>query len=162
MTLRTLTLTALLLGALSTSAFAHGYKAGEIDIGHPWARATVPGQPAGGGFLKLDNHGKDDRLLAVRSDVSATAEIHTMEMKDNIMRMRQVEGVAVPAGKTVEFAPGGYHIMFMQLKAPLKQGTTFPATLVFEKAGEVKVDFKVEAINFGAQGKAAAGGHQHH
>ncbi|NYE22689.1 copper chaperone PCu(A)C [Pigmentiphaga litoralis] len=162
MTLRTFTLTALLLGTLTTSAFAHGYKAGEIDIGHPWARATVPGQPAGGGFLKLDNHGKDDKLLAVRSDVSATAEIHTMETTDNIMRMRQVDGVAVPAGKTVEFAPGGYHIMFMQLKAPLKQGSSFPATLVFEKAGEVKVDFKVEAINFNTQGKAAAGGHQHH
>lgn len=138
-------------------AFAHSYKAGFIEIGHPWSRATVAGQPTGGGFLTLENRGQDDALLSVASDVSETAEIHTMEMKDNIMRMRQVDGIALPAGKTVELKPGSYHIMFTKLKAPLKQGTSFPATLTFQKAGQVKVNFKVEAINFGTQ----AGAHEH-
>lgn len=167
MTRRTLALTAAcLLGAFTLPAAAQNYKAGDIAVSHPWSRATVPGQPSGGGFVRLENGGKDDKLIAVRSDVSATAEIHTMDMRDNVMRMRQVDGVALPAGKTVNFAPGGYHIMFMQLKAPLKAGSSFPATLVFEKAGEVKVDFKVEALNAKSPGSGASAGaseaHQHH
>ncbi|GAA4335177.1 hypothetical protein GCM10023144_28130 [Pigmentiphaga soli] len=147
---------ALPLALAAFGAHAHGYKLGQIDIGHPWSRATVAGQPTGGGFMKLTNHGADDKLVAVRSDISASAELHTMKMEDNVMRMRQVDGIALPAGKTVELSPGGLHIMFMKLKAPLKQGESFPATLVFEKAGQIKVDFKIEAPG------AGAGGHDMH
>lgn len=131
-------------------AAANDYTAGALRIAHPWSRATVPGQPAGGGFMKLTNNGADDKLVAIRADVSATAELHTMRMDGDIMRMRQVDGIALPAGQTVELKPGGYHVMFMRLKAPLKEGSSFPATLVFEKAGEVKVDFKVEGAGAGA------------
>lgn len=160
MRIRTLTLS-LLFSLLATGqALAQGHTAGAIQIGQPWSRATVTGQPAGGGFMKLTNTGADDRLIAVRADVSATAELHTMQMDGDIMRMRQLDGIALPAGQTVELKPGGYHIMFMRLKAPLKEGTSFPATLVFEKAGEVKVDFKVEGAGAGATGHAA-GGHHH-
>lgn len=159
MKVRVMLLTAALALVAQGPAFAHGYKAGAIEIGHPWARATVAGQPSGGGFLKLDNRGQDDKLLSITSSVSETVEIHTMETKDNIMRMRRVDGVDIPAGKVVEMKPGGYHIMFMKLKAPLKQGESFPATLKFQKAGDVKVEFKVEAINFGTQ--SGAGEHQH-
>ncbi|VCU70342.1 hypothetical protein PIGHUM_02413 [Pigmentiphaga humi] len=147
----------------ASPAWSHGYTAGDIAIGHPWARATVAGQPAGGGFLKLTAGGGGDTLLAVRSEVSARAELHTMKMDGDIMRMRQVDEIPVPAGQTVELKPGGYHIMFMQLKAPLKAGTSFPATLVFRKAGEVKVDFKVEAAGAaaGGHGMSGHGGHAH-
>ncbi|MBX6318403.1 copper chaperone PCu(A)C [Pigmentiphaga sp.] len=134
-----------LLVAGAASAHAHGYTAGSIRIEHPWARATAPGQPSGGGFLKLTNAGEADKLIAVRADVSASTELHTMQMEGDIMRMRQVDAIAVPAGGEVELKPGGYHIMFVRLKAPLKEGASFPATLVFEKAGEVQVEFKVHA-----------------
>ncbi|GAA0522529.1 MAG: copper chaperone PCu(A)C [Pigmentiphaga sp.] len=162
MQIRTFTLSLLFSMLAAGQAVAHDYTAGAIQINHPWSRATVTGQPAGGGFLKLTNKGADDKLIAVRADISATAELHTMQMDGDIMRMRQVDGIALPAGQTVELRPGGYHIMFMRLKAPLKEGTSFPATLVFEKAGEVKVDFKVEPAGAGAgSGGHGAGGHRH-
>ncbi|MDX3905256.1 MAG: copper chaperone PCu(A)C [Pigmentiphaga sp.] len=138
-------------------AHAQDYSVGNLHISQPWARATVAGQPSGGGFLKLTNDGGDDKLVAIRSEVSATAELHTMQMDGDIMRMRPVDGIALPAGQTVELKPGGYHIMFMQLKAPLKEGSRFPATLVFQKAGEIRVDFKVEPPGAGPRGH----GHHH-
>jgi copper(I)-binding protein len=131
--------------ASSLGAQAHEYKLGAIAIGHPYARATVPGQPAGGGYLKLDNKGGDDRLLSVSADVAGSVELHTMSMEGDVMRMRQVDAINLPAGKTVELKPGGFHIMFMGLKAPLKAGDSFPLKLKFEKAGEVTVDVKIEA-----------------
>lgn len=158
MNIRTLALALPLMLMAATQAFAHDARIGDIEIDHPWARATVTGQPSGGGYVKLTNKGQDDKLLAIRSDVSGSVELHTMQMDKDIMRMRQVDGVALPAGKTVEFSPGGYHIMFMKLKAPFKEGGSFPATLVFEKAGEVKVDFKIEPMNYGS---GSASHHMH-
>ena len=143
MNIRFLTAAALLAAALA--AHAHDFKLGAITIGHPYARATVPGQPAGGGFLKLKNNGGDDRLLSASAGVSGTVELHSMGMDGDVMRMRQVDAIALPAGKTVELKPGGLHIMFMGLKAPLKVGDSFPLKLKFEKAGEVTVEVKVEA-----------------
>mgnify|MGYP003577117645 FL=1 len=138
--------TAVVIATASVAAHAHSYKIGAIDIGHPYARATAPGQPTGGGFLKLTNKGESDRLLSARADVSAAVELHVMKMEGDVMRMRQVDAVDVPAGETVELKPGGLHIMFVDLKAPLKAGDRFPMTLKFEKAGEVTVDVKVEKV----------------
>lgn len=137
--------TAAALGAAALAAQAHEFKVGKIDIGHPYARATVPGQPAGGGFLKLENKGDADRLLSASAGVAGSVELHSMSMEGNVMRMRQVDSIVLPAGKTVELKPGGLHIMFIGLKAPLKAGDSFPMKLKFEKAGEVTVDVKVEA-----------------
>lgn len=141
---------------LATAAFvshAHGYKIGAIDIGHPHARATAPGQPTGAGYLKLTNGGAADKLLAASADVSGKVELHTMSMEGTVMRMRQVEAIDVPAGKTVALEPGGLHIMFVGLKAPLKVGESFPMKLRFEKAGEVTVEVKVEAAGDKAEHK---------
>ena len=146
---------ALVLAALSVSA--HEYKAGAIAIGHPAARATVAGQPTGGGYLKLVTGGADDRLLSATAGVSARVELHSMSLQGDVMRMRQVDAIALPAGKTVELTPGGLHIMFIGLKAPLKAGTKFPMKLRFEKAGEVEVMVNVEA----PAAAAAASVHQH-
>jgi copper(I)-binding protein len=143
-------LSAAALALASALTHAHSFKVGDIDIGHPYARATGPGQPTGGGYLKLENKGRDDRLLSARAAVSASVELHSMTMEGDVMRMRQVEGVALPAGQTVELKPGGYHIMFVGLKAPLKDGDKFPMTLKFEKAGEVEVTVNVEAPKAGA------------
>lgn len=136
-------------GLLASCALAHAldYTAGAIAIGQPYARATAAGQMVGGGYFKLQNKGKaDDKLLAVSADVSETVELHTMIMDGDVARMREVSGIDVPAGKTVELKPGGLHVMFMGLKAPLKVGAQFPATLKFEKAGSVMIEFQVQAI----------------
>jgi copper(I)-binding protein len=138
-------LTMLALGAAALAVDAHEFKAGAITIGHPYARATAAGQPTGGGFLALQNAGADDRLLSATADVSKAVELHTMSMEGDVMRMRQVDAVALPAGKAVELKPGGLHIMFIGLKAPLKEGDKFPLKLKFEKAGEVTVTVNVEA-----------------
>ena len=131
--------------ALSWSASAHEYTLGPLTIGHPYARATVPGQAVGGGYLKLVNQGKAaDRLIGVSAEVSQSVELHAMSMDGDVARMRQLDTVEVPAGQTVELKPGGLHLMFVGLKEPLKAGTRFPATLKFEKAGEVKVELTVQ------------------
>jgi copper(I)-binding protein len=130
-------------GALA--AQAHSYKLGDIDIGHPYARATAPGQPTGGAYLRLENRGAPDRLVSVTADVSRSVELHEMKMEGDVMRMRQIEAIDVPANKAVILQPGGTHIMLVGLKSPLKAGDRFPMTLKFEKAGEVKVDVSVEA-----------------
>lgn len=113
-------------------------------VSDAWARPTVQGQSAGGGYLRIENKGgAADRLLSATADVSVRTELHSMTMDGDVMRMRQVEAIDVPAGGTVELKPGGLHLMFMGLKAPLKAGTTFALTLRFEKAGEVKVQAQV-------------------
>ena len=146
------------LTVANAAASAHSFKLGPIDIGHPFARATAAGQPTGGGYLKLVNGGgADDRLLSATAGVSARVELHSMSMEGDVMRMRQVDSIALPAGKTVELKPGGLHIMFIGLKEPLKAGDKFPMKLRFEKAGEVEVMVNVEA----PAAAAAASGHQH-
>ncbi|HZT55052.1 MAG TPA: copper chaperone PCu(A)C [Burkholderiaceae bacterium] len=149
-----LILSAAALALAGAIAHAHSFKLGEIEIGHPYARATAAGQPTGGGFLKLDNKGRDDKLLSVRAAVSAGVELHAMRMDGDVMRMRQVDAIALPAGQTVELKPGGFHIMFVGLKAPLKAGDKFPMTLTFEKAGEVEVTVNVEAPKAAADAPA--------
>lgn len=133
------------------SAFAHGFAVGDLKIGHPWARPTVQGQMAGGGFLKIENTGKTaDRLVSGSTAASERLELHTMVMEGDVMKMRQVDGIDIPPGATVELKPGSLHMMFMGLKAPLKEGDKVPVKLKFEKAGEVTVEVWVE------QPKAAA------
>jgi copper(I)-binding protein len=138
------TLLAALTLALTLGANAHEFKVADIKIGHPYARATVAGQP-GGAYLKLDNAGADDRLLSAKTELASRTELHSMAMEGDVMRMRQVDAIELPNGKTVELKPGGLHLMLLGLKAPLKSGDKFPLTLRFEKAGEVTVTVNVEA-----------------
>ena len=133
------------LCAASLLAHAQEFRLGRLTISQPYARATAPGQPVGGGFLKITNQGADDRLLSATADVSKSVELHTMKMEGDVMRMRQVDAIAIPAGQTVELKPGALHMMFIGLKAPLKAGDTVPVTLKFEKAGEVMVQVSVQA-----------------
>jgi len=130
------TLAALLLAA-AASALA------QVKVEQPWARPTVEGQMAGGAFLKIQNQGGADRLLAASSSAAGMVQLHSMAMDGNVMKMREVEAIELPAGKTVELKPGGLHIMLMGLKAPLKAGSSVPLTLKFEKAGAVTVNLTV-------------------
>lgn len=143
-TRRSLIAAALGLAALG-GAYAQAAKPAAIKVEGAYARATAAGQAAGGGFLKLVNSGGDDKLIAARSEVAASVELHVMAMKGDVMQMRQVDAIDLGAGQTVELKPGGYHLMLMGLKAPLQAGSSFPLTLKFEKAGELTVSVKVDA-----------------
>lgn len=144
-----------------SAAFAHDYKAGPLAITHPWSRATPPGAKVGGGYLAIENTGQEaDRLVSVSAPFAGRSEMHEMAVTNGVMTMRPLDqGVVLPPGGKVEFKPGGYHIMFMELKQPLKQGEMVKGTLAFEKAGSIEVEFKVEAV--GARG-TDHGAHQGH
>jgi hypothetical protein len=137
-----------LILAWSGAALAHSYKLGSLEIGHPWARATPPTAPTGGGFLTITNKGTAaDRLVSASSPAAASVQVHEMKMEGNVMRMRELaNGLEIAPGATVTLAPGGLHMMMMGLKAPLKQGEKVPLTLVFEKAGTIDVEIAVEAM----------------
>lgn len=138
-----------LLGA--QAVLAHEFKVGDLEIGHPWSRATPAGAKVAGGYFTITNKGSaPDRLLSISSDVSEKAELHEMGVKDGVMTMRPVAGgLEIPAGGKVALAPGGYHLMFIGLKRQPKQGEKFSATLTFEKAGAVGVEFAVEGMGGG-------------
>ncbi|MGB3390873.1 MAG: DUF1775 domain-containing protein [Pseudaminobacter sp.] len=142
------------LTILAAGNVAHGHhaaaaatKVGDLEIKAAWARAMLPGQPAGGAYLTVTNSGADaDRLVGAASPNAGKVEIHTMSMKDNVMVMRPVEGgLEVPAGASVELKPGGEHLMFMNVTEPFKEGASVPVTLEFEKAGKIALDFPVQA-----------------
>jgi copper(I)-binding protein len=142
---------------------AHGYKAGAISIAHPWSRQTAPGQTVGGGFLVAANaDDKEDRLVSVTSPAAAEVQLHSMAMDGGVMRMRHVTGgLPVQAHGKLELKPGGFHVMFIGLKAPLKLGAKIPATLTFTRAGKVKVEFAVEPISSTGPAAAPAVDHSH-
>ena len=130
--------------------------AGDIAVQDPWARASAGMARAGAAFMTIENQGQADRLVAASADVSATVELHTHIQDGDVMRMRRVDAIDVPADGMVHLKPGGLHVMFIGLKAPLGEGTTFPLTLRFEKAGEMTVQVPVKKA--GAMGP----GHGHH
>jgi periplasmic copper chaperone A len=135
----------LLIGTLLAASGLAAVAAPPVDIQGAWARATVPGQKATGAFMTL-TASEGAKLVGVESAVAGVAEVHEMTMEGNIMRMRAVQGgLDLPAGKAVELKPGGYHVMLMDLKAPVAKGATVPMTLVFRdaKGVESKVELQV-------------------
>jgi copper(I)-binding protein len=137
---------------LTGLAQAQNAKVGSVQIENAYTRSTVPGQMAAGGFMKIENKGAVDQLISASSPVASEVQLHEMSMEGNVMKMRQVKEVVVPAGGAVELKPGGMHLMFMNIKAPLTAGETVPVKLKFAKAGEVEVKMPVNAM--GAQGGA--------
>jgi periplasmic copper chaperone A len=135
--------TCLALAAVSLTAAANAQAQIAPKVENAWARPTVNGQAGGGGYLTLIGTTQADRLLSVKSNVAKGVELHRVDMDGNIMRMREVDAIDVPAGQTVQLRPGGLHIMFVGLTQTLKNGATIPLTLRFEKGGEVKVNMKV-------------------
>ncbi|MGN6306202.1 MAG: copper chaperone PCu(A)C [Mesorhizobium sp.] len=131
--------------AIAGPASAHDFKAGQIEINHPWSRPTPPSAPVAGGYMKLINSGTEtDRLVEVTSPIAERTEIHRSVVKDGVASMRPVEGLAVEPGATVDFEAEKLHVMFIKPNHQLKDGEKFPATLVFEKAGSVDVEFMVQ------------------
>lgn len=148
--------------AFASPVFAHDYKAGALKIDHPWTRATPGGAKVGGGFMTITNTGTEsDRLVGGSADIAKIFEVHEMKMEGTVMKMRALEkGLEIKPGETVELKPGGYHVMFIDLKAPLKEGETVKGELVFEKAGKVAVEYKIE--NRGSSGGSGHDAHAGH
>ena len=131
---------------LAGMAQAQNAKVGGVQIENAYTRATVPGQMAAGGFMKIENKGAADQLISASSPVAGEVQLHEMAMDGNVMKMRQVKDIAVPAGGAVELKPGGLHLMFINIKAPLTAGEAVPVKLKFAKAGEVEVKMPVNAM----------------
>ena len=139
----------LMLTALATLLTASPVLA-QVTVADPWVRGTVAQQRATGAFMKLTST-DGARLVEARSPVAGVVEIHEMTMDNNVMRMRQVPLLELPAGKAVELKPGGYHVMLMDLKQAMKTGESVPITLVFEdkdkKRQTVDIQAPVRALN---------------
>jgi len=147
----------LVFSLFAAPASAEEVKAGDLVITQAWSRATPGGAKIGSGYLTIENTGSvPDRLIGGSGDVAGKVEVHEMTMNNGVMKMRSLDkGLTIEPGKTVKLAPGGYHLMLLDLKGPLKQGDKLPLTLEFEKAGNVKLSFDVQGV--GAQGPAGAG-----
>ena len=137
----------LLLSFLTTTVLA------QVRIEDPWARATAPAAKVGAGYLKITS-GAADRLVGANTPAAGRVELHVTVKEGDVMRMREVKAYDIPAKGGFELKPGGAHLMLVDLKAPLKEGTKVPVTLRFEKAGEVKVELQVRALG--------ASGHRSH
>jgi len=146
-------LSLIMLPALSQPLLAQDFKVGAIEVGHPWSRATPAGARVAAGYLAIRNTGpQPDRLVSVTGEIAGRAEIHEMAVDDKgVMTMRPLaDGLEIPAGGEAELKPGGYHIMFLDLKQGVKEGDAFKGTLTFEKAGAVEVEYTVEAMAGGS------------
>jgi uncharacterized protein YcnI len=122
---------------------------GDLEISGAFTRATLPNAPVGGGYLTISNKGTaDDRLVSMSSDVAGSTQVHEMKMDGDVMKMTELpDGLVIPAGGTISLEPGGYHIMFMDLKQAFIEGESVAVTLTFEKAGSVEVQLPVGTIN---------------
>jgi periplasmic copper chaperone A len=150
--------------AFGSAASAEDYTKGGLKVGNPYARATVPKQPAGAAYLTLENSGRQpDRLLGASSPLAQSVEIHSMTMAGNVMKMRAVDAIALPPAAKVVMAPGdGYHFMLLGLKQPLTNGERFPLRLKFEKAGQLDVMVRVEPAGAASASPGSSAATHHH
>ncbi len=148
--------------ALLLSAAVAKAQSSSVNIQDPWVRGTVAQQKASGAFMTLTSP-VAGRLVGASSPVAGITEIHEMRMDGQVMRMRAIDGLDLPAGQAVQLKPGGYHVMLMDLKQPLKEGETVPITLVIERAGGARESIRVDApVRPLAASAASIGqGHQH-
>ena len=142
-----------LLIALGAPALAGEYKAGDIVIDNPWARATPKGAAVGAGYLTIHNNGSTPERFTGGTADFANVEVHEMSMEGGVMKMRELkDGLAIPAHGVVTLAPGGHHLMFTGLKRPLATGEAVKATLNFEHAGAIPVEFAVRPVGASSGG----------
>ncbi|WP_298719865.1 copper chaperone PCu(A)C [uncultured Oceanisphaera sp.] len=155
--LRILFASVMLLGSAAVSA--HDYHGGDLDIAHPWSRPLPPVATTGVAYLTVTNKGEtDDVLLSADSPIAEKVEIHTHIKDGDVMKMRQLNELVIPAGGEQTLAPGGHHLMLMGLKQVSAAGERFPLTLHFKEAGDLEVEVAVDAEPAKAQGH----GHDQH
>lgn len=161
---RLFTLAAALL--LAAPAFAHDYIAGDLQIIHPHIPQPAATAKAAGGFMAIVNTGAEaDRLIGAESDIAMKVQVHESKVDANgVGTMEHVDFIEIPPGGTVNLEHGGYHIMFMGLNGALTEGEVRKATLVFEKAGRVEIEFQVDPptgqgnMDHSKMGHGASGG----
>jgi periplasmic copper chaperone A len=156
----TAVLFAVLVSFAAGAGIGRDFQAGGIDIADPWSRATARGTTVAAGYMKITNHGTAaDRLVGGSADAGLGFEVHESITENGIAKMRPVKsGLEIKPGETVEFKPGGYHVMFTGLKKPLSAGDRIKATLTFEKAGKVDIEYDVLAMG-ASPGKEMPGMH---
>jgi len=157
-TLRRIGFAALALSAPVT-LFAHGFAVGDLVIGHPWAAPPPPGAPSVAGYLSVTNDGdREDRLVGASAAFAEAVELHESRIENDVVSMRELmDGVVIPAGEKLVFAPSGKHLMFVSPE-PLLEGEVRAVTLRFERAGEVEVRFSIEQPADGVAGTDAGAG----
>jgi periplasmic copper chaperone A len=153
------------------AATAHEFSSKDITVSHPWARATPGGVTVGGAYFEVKAApGPGDRLIGARSAVAGSMEVHSHSIENGVAKMRRVDSLPIKGGESVVLKPGGFHVMLLDLKKPLKEGDLLKFTLSFEKAGDIEVEATVEPI--GAKGphgfdgqpvstEKSAGDHKH-
>jgi copper(I)-binding protein len=136
----------------------------QVEVSDAWVRATGQGQKATGVFMNLTAQ-KATRLVGVKADLTASAEVHEMKMDKDVMKMQAVKALDLPAGQTVALKPGSYHVMLMDLKAPVAEDSQVVLTLLFEDAAGVKTQKEVKAVakkmGMGGKDKPQHGEHKH-
>ena len=131
----------------AANALAHSHEKGDLQVRHPWSRATPPGAKVAAGYLEIRNSGKKpDRLIGASTPLARKVEMHITGHHDGVARMREVPVFEVPAGQRVEMRPGGSHLMLVDLVRPLAKGERIPLTLRFEAAGELVVELEVQDL----------------
>ncbi|MDP2355105.1 MAG: copper chaperone PCu(A)C [Beijerinckiaceae bacterium] len=165
----------LVSSAVAQTAPEQSYKLGALTITAPWTRVTPKGARVAAGYVRITNTGAEpDRLVGGAFDLSARVEVHEMSVDGGVMRMRELsKGLEIAPGASVELKPGGYHLMFMDMKGALEVGKPVKGRITFEKAGSIDVEFGVAPLGAatapsGARPAAAkpaaahGGGHNHH
>jgi periplasmic copper chaperone A len=148
----------LLIPAVAVTA---EYNVGSIAIMNPWSRATPKGSQTAIGYMTITNNGTaSDRLIGGSIEIADMFQLHAMTIENDIAKMRDLRDIEIKPGETVEFKPGGSHVMFVNLKRPLSKGDRVHGTLIFERAGTVSIEYAVEAI--GAQRGPQSTGHTSH
>jgi hypothetical protein len=154
--MKRITIAALILSALPVMA--------QVTVKDPWVRATVSQQKATGAFMQITS-AQDAQLVSASSPVAGVVEVHEMTMEKDVMKMRAMKSLDLPAGKSVELKPGGYHVMLMDLKQQMKEGDTVPVTLVVEgkdkKRSSIEVKAAVKALTTQAKPADAHSAHKH-
>jgi copper(I)-binding protein len=132
---------------IAMPAFAYGQAKGDIEVRHPWSRATPPGAKVGVAYMEIHNRAsRPDRLLSATSAAAKRVEMHVTQRDGEVTKMRQVQSFEVPARERYALRPGGSHLMLVELVRPLKQGERFSITLRFERARELEVELEVQEM----------------
>jgi copper(I)-binding protein len=132
---------------LPANALGEEYRLDSLRIDHPLARATPPGARTGIVFLTVDNASNTaDRIVRASTPLAAGVALHQMAVEEGMMKMRAVPSIEIRPGARVEFGPGAYHLMLLDLKQPLRVGEKFPLTLTFARGGAITVSVQVEEM----------------
>jgi copper(I)-binding protein len=148
MMLRAVLMTLLVAALYPVLAAAHGYTAGDLQVRHPWARATPAGVAVAAGYLEIRNSGQQpDRVVGASTPAAERVEFHVQFQEGDVLKMREVKDFGVPARQRLTLRPGGSHLMLIGLKQPLVKGGRVPLTLRFERAGELQIELEVQPVD---------------